>query len=75
MQNLRKVDIDPSQCPVLEKVLEYGIYEVFQIDSIYVHNIVSKQTYEFNVLNNDIDISPEIVTEWLREIRKIDPGF
>jgi len=59
----------------LEKVLNYGIYEVFQIGSIYIHNAVSKQTYEFDELDEDIDICAEAVTDWLKEIRKTDPHF
>ena len=75
MQHLKKIDIDPLQTPILEKVLNYGCYEVFQIGSIYIHNTVTKQTYEFEELDEDIDISAEIVTVWLKEIRKIDPCF
>jgi hypothetical protein len=75
MQALKKIDIDPAEVPVLDRILDYGIYEVFQIGSIYIHNTLTKQTYEFSELNNDIDISPETVAEWLKEIRMIDPNF
>ena len=75
MQNLKKIDIDPAETPVLEKVVNYGIYEVFQIGSIYIHNTITKQTYEYNVFNDNIDISPETIAEWLKDIKKIDPDF
>lgn len=75
MQNLKKIDIDPTETPVLEKVVNYGIYEAFQIGSIYIHNTITKQTYEYNVFNDNIDISPETIAEWLKDIKKIDPDF
>ena len=75
MQNLKKIDIDPAQAPLFEKVVNYGIYEVIQIGSIYIHNTVSKKTYEFIVFNEDIDISPENIAEWLKDIRNVDPDF
>ena len=75
MQNLKKIDIDPAETPVLEKIVNYGIYEIFQIGSIYIHNTITKQTYEYNVFNDNIDISPETIAEWLKDIKKIDPDF